>query len=34
MNIKTKLLEASDTKVRAYSSILDKKTVIPPVKML
>jgi len=33
MNIKTKLLEAGETKVRALSSIIDKKPAIPPVKM-
>lgn len=27
-------MEAGESKVRALSSILDKKTVIPPVKML
>lgn len=33
VNIKTKLLEAGETKVRALSSIIDKKPAIPPVKM-
>lgn len=33
-NIKAKLMEAGETKVRALSSIIDKKPAIPPVKML
>jgi hypothetical protein len=31
VNVKTKLLD--ETKVRALSSIIDKKPAIPPVKM-
>ena len=34
LNVKAKLMEASETKVRALSSIIDKKPAIPPVKML
>ena len=33
VNIKAKLLESAEPKARALSSIIDKKTVIPPVKM-
>jgi hypothetical protein len=33
VNVKAKLLESSHTKVRALSSVIDKKPAIPPVKM-
>jgi len=33
VNIKTKLLEDTSTKARAFSSIIDKKPAIPPVKL-
>ena len=32
VNVKTKLME--ETKVRALSSIIDKKPTIPPVKLM